>query len=291
MEAAYGLTINITMLMTTVLLSIYLYQRRFPKIFIGILLFTYLLIEGTFLYANLNKFAHGGWFTLLLGGFIFMTMYVWYSGRRIRNKFIEFVRLEDYFELIKALSKDQSIPKCATNLVFMTKAGKPHEIESKIIYLMLHKQPKRADVYWLVHVEILDEPYTNEYKITQLLPGQLIRVDFRIGFKVQPRVNLFFRKVVEEMASRDEIDLLSRYESIRKYDILGDFRFVIIDRVQNYDIEFRGRDQFFLDLFDFLKKFSISEVRAMGLDASNVATETVPMSVIIDIPGTQQPVH
>ena len=284
MEAAYGLTINITMLMTTVLLCIYLYQRKVPKILIALLLVLYLGIEGSFLIANLNKFLHGGWFTILLGGVLFLIMYVWFSGRRIRNKFIEFLKIEDYFDIIKTLNKDLSIPKCATNLVFLTKANKSHEIESKILYLLLNKQPKRADVYWFVHVDIMDEPHMLEYKITHLIPEILIKIDFKIGFKVQPRVNLFFRQVVEDMARKKEIDLLSRYESIRKYDITGDFRFVIIDRIQNYDIDFPARDQFILDLYDILKRFGISEVRALGLDTSNVLTETVPLSVLTDVP-------
>ena len=227
---------------------------------------------------------HGGWFTILLGGIMFSIMYIWFSGRKIRNKFIEFLKIEDYFDVIKALNKDQSVPKCATNLVFLTKANKSHEIESKIIYLLLNKQPKRADVYWFVHVDIMDEPHMLEYKITHLIPEILIKIDFKIGFKVQPRVNLFFRQVVEDMARKKEIDLLSRYESIRKYDITGDFRFVIIDRIQNYDIDFPARDQFILDLYDILKRFGISEVRALGLDTSNVLTETVPLSVLTDVP-------
>ena len=284
MEAAYGLTINITMLMTTILLSVYLYQRKAPRILIALLLVLYLSIEGSFLVANLNKFLHGGWFTLLLSGVMFSIMYIWFSGRKIRNKFIEFLKVEDYFDVIRALNKDQSIPKCATNLVFLTKANKSHEIESKIIYLLLNKQPKRADVYWFVHVDIMDEPHMLEYKITHLIPEILIKVDFRIGFKVQPRVNLFFRQVVEDMANKKEIDLLSRYESIRKYDITGDFRFVIIDRVQNYDIDFPARDQFILDMYDILKRIGISEVRALGLDTSNVLSETVPLSVLSDVP-------
>jgi KUP system potassium uptake protein len=278
MEAAYGLTINITMLMTTALLSIYLYLKRVPLVVIILLLTVYLTIEGTFLLANLNKFLHGGWFTLLLGGFLFSIMYVWFRGRKIKNNFIEFLNIENYNDVIKALNKDHSIPKFATNLVFLTKANRSTDIESKIIYSLLNKQPKRADVYWLVHVDILDEPHMLEYRITHLIPDILIKIDFKIGFKVQPKVNLFFRQVVTEMAKRNEIDLLSRFESLRKYDVTGDFRFVVIDRIQNYDFDFPGRDQFIMDLYFILKRFGISEVRSLGLDTSNVFIETVPLS-------------
>lgn len=284
MEAAYGLSITITMLMTTVLLGIFLYYKRLPVYILVLLLFLYLTIEGSFLVANLNKFIHGGWFTILLGGILFIVMYIWFNGRKIKNSFIEFIKIENYFDVIKSLSRDHTIPKYATNLVFLTKANKSTDIESKIIYSILSKQPKRADVYWLLHVDILDEPHVLEYKITQLIPDILIKVDFKIGFKVQPRVNLFFRQVIEEMNKNKEIDLLSRYESLRKFSVLSDFRFVVIDRIQNYDFDFPPREQFIMDIYAIFKKFGISEVRSLGLDTSNVTVETVPLFIDKEVP-------
>lgn len=284
MEAAYGLSITITMLMTTSLLSIYMHYKKIPAYVIGLFLVVYLSIEGSFLVANLNKFLHGGWFTLLLGGFLFMIMYVWYQGRRIKNSFIEFLRISDYQEIITDLRHDPSVPKYATNLVFLTKANKVSDVESKIIYSILSKHPKRADLYWLLHVDILDEPHTLEYKITRIIPDTLIKVDFRIGFKVQPRVNLFFRQVVEELSRNQEIDLLSRYDSLRKHHVLADFRFVVIDRIQNYDFDFPAREQLVMDLYAIFRKFGISDVKALGLDTSNVIVETVPLYVDREIP-------
>jgi KUP system potassium uptake protein len=284
MEAAYGLSITITMLMTTVLLSIYLYYKRYPIYLVVLLLLVYLSIEGAFLIANLNKFIHGGWFTIFLGGILFCIMLIWYSGRKIKNSFIEFAKIDQYYEIIKALHKDESIPKYATNLVFLTKANKVTDIESKIIYSMLNKQPKRADLYWLLHVDILDEPHVLEYKITHMIPEVLIKVDFKIGFKVQPRVNLFFRQVLEEMSRNNEIDLVSRYDSLRQFNVLSDFRFVVIDRIQNYDFDFPPKEQFIMDLYAIFKRFGITEVRALGLDTSNVTIETVPLYIDKDIP-------
>jgi len=284
MEAAYGLSITITMLMTTVLLSIYLHYRKFPIYIILLFLLVYLTIEGAFLIANLNKFLHGGWFTLLLGGGLFIIMYVWFNGRKIKNSFIEYVKIENYYEILKELSTDNSIPKYATNLVFLTKANKVTDIESKIIYSILNKQPKRADTYWLLHVDILDEPHVLEYKVTKLIPGILNKIDFKIGFKVQPRVNLFFRQVLEEMNRNGEADLESHYDSLRKYHIFSDFRFVVIDRIQNYDFDFPPREQFVMDMYAIFKKFGITEVRALGLDTSNVTVETVPLYIDKEIP-------
>ncbi|MDP4282558.1 MAG: KUP/HAK/KT family potassium transporter [Bacteroidota bacterium] len=286
MEAAYGLSITITMLMTTILLSIFLYNKRVPVYVIGLFLLIYLSIEGSFLIANLNKFIHGGWFTLLVGGLLFIVMWVWFNGRKIKNSFIEFIKVDQYYDVIKELSHDQSIPKYATNLVFLTKANKSTDVESKIIYSILNKQPKRADVYWLLHVDILDEPHVLEYRVTHLIQNILIKVDFKIGFKVQPRVNLFFRQVIDEMARNNEIDLLSRYESLRKFDVMGDFRFVIIDRIQNYDFDFPPKEQFIMDLYTVFKQIGIDEVRSLGLDTSNVTVETVPLFIDKEIPSS-----
>jgi KUP system potassium uptake protein len=211
-------------------------------------------------------------------------MYVWFSGRRIKNSFIEFVKIENYYDIITAISKDESIQKYATNLVFLTKANKSTDIESKIIYSILSKQPKRADVYWLLHVDILDEPHVLEYRVTHMIPDVLFKVDFKIGFKVQPRINLFFRQVIEEMSRNDEINLLSRYDSLKKFDIPSDFRFVLIDRIQNYDFDFPPREQFIMDIYTILKRFGITEVRSLGLDTSNVSIETVPLFIDKEAP-------
>ncbi len=284
MEAAYGLSITITMLMTTALLTIYLYYRKVPAYLIGLLLLVYLSIEGSFLVANLHKFIYGGWFTILLGGIIAMTMYVWYHGRKIKNSFIEFVKIENYFEVIKAIHSDKTIPKFSTNAVFITKANKTSDIEAKILFSIINKQPKRADVYWLLHIDINDDPHMLEYRVTQMIPGILIKIDFRIGFKVQPRVNLFFRHVLEEMSGNKEIDLVSRYKSLREHGISADFRFVLIDRVQNYDFDFPTRDQMIMNLYTILKQIGISEVKAFGLDTSNVTEETVPLYMDRNVP-------
>ncbi|MFZ4399948.1 MAG: KUP/HAK/KT family potassium transporter [Bacteroidales bacterium] len=279
MENAYGLAITLTMLMTTFLLSIYLHYLHIPKYIISFFLLIYLSIEGSFLIANLNKFMHGGWVSLLIAGVLFVVMYVWFHGRRIKNSFIEFVQIQKYLEILKSLHNDLSIPKYSTNLVYITRAKRRSEIESKIMYSIFNKQPKRADVYWLIHVDIVDEPYEMSYTVNQLVPKILYRIDLKLGFKVQPRVNLYFRQVIEEMAKNNEIDVSSHYHSLRQYNIMADFRFVIIDRIQNYDFDFAPFKQFLMNLYSFVKKFGITEVRSLGLDTSNVIIEQVPLII------------
>jgi KUP system potassium uptake protein len=279
MEAAYGLSITITMLMTTSLLMFYLMMKKVSSYLIGLFILTYLFIEGGFLVANLHKFANGGWFTIMIATVFFLIMYAWYNARKLRNSFFVFVKISDYVDVLTALSKDKSVPKYATNLVYITRANHKDEIESKIIYSILNKQPKRADIYWFLHADILDDPFTFEYEVTHIVPGNIIKVDFRLGFKVEPRINLYFKQVLDEMEMNNEIDLTSRYESLRKFNVDSDFVFIIIDRIPNYDLEFSFHDKFIMGMYKIFRHIGISETRAFGLDTSNVLIEKVPLMI------------
>ncbi len=285
MEAAYGLTINITMLMTTVLMGFYLYYSKIPSMLAALFVGVYLLIEGLFLFSNLNKFMHGGWATFLIAGVMFIIMYVWFRGRSIKNRFIAFSKVANYLDWFKDIKNDESIPKYATNLVYLTKANFKSDIETKIIYSIFNKQPKRADLYWFIHLDIVDDPHTMDYVVDILIPDTLIRIDFKLGFKVQPRVNLYFKQVIQELVKNNEIDITSRYESLHKHHVPGDFKFVIIDRIQNYDFDFRAFEQAIMDVYAVLKKIGVSDTKAYGLDTSNVFIEKVPLQLEEDTPS------
>ena len=286
MEAAYGLSITITMLMTTFLLSMYLTLKKVNAALIGLMLIVYIGIEGSFLLANLTKFMNGGYLTILLAAAFALVMYVVFHARRLRNKFMQFVRLPEYLHVIEEVSDDDTIPQYATNLVYITKANYKEEIESRIVYSILNKQPKRADLYWFLHVDILDEPNTFEYEVHEFIPGKIIKVDFRLGFKVEPRINLYFKQVVEEMVHNSEIDMMSRHPSLRKHGISSDFQFIVIDRIPNYDYEFSAHQKFVVSFYRFIKFIGVPEVRAFGLDTSNVVIEKVPL--ITDTYGNQR---
>lgn len=279
MEAAYGLAIVLTMLMTTTLLTYYMILKRYNPIYIVISLIVYLTIETSFLIANLSKFAHGGYVTLLIAFVLISVMVVWYEARKIKNRYVEFVKLKDYLTLLADLSNDLSIPKYATHLVYLSSADHHDEIESKIIYSIMQKQPKRADIYWFLHVDVVDEPYRSEYKVRELVHEDVIRVDFKLGFRVAPRINLLFRKVVQDMVKNKEVDITSRYESLNKNSVIGDFRFVVIEKFLSNENELRIYDKIILDIYFFLKQFSLSEEKAFGLDTSSVTTEKVPLIV------------
>jgi KUP system potassium uptake protein len=277
MEAAYGLAIVITMLMTTILLSYYLYMKRFPGFVIIFLLIVYLTIESLFLVANLEKFPHGGFITVLIAMTLILVMWIWYDARKIRNQYQEFVKLKDYLPLLDTLKEDQSIPKYSTHLVYLSSANMADEIESKIIYSILQKQPKRADVYWFVHVDVVDEPYMLEYKVTPLVNNDVIRIDFYLGFRVPPRINLMFRKVVEDMVRNHEVDITSRYESLNRKNVIGDFRFVVLEKYLSNENVLPFYQRLILNIYYFMKPITLSEERAFGLDNSNVVVEKVPI--------------
>jgi KUP system potassium uptake protein len=277
MEAAYGLSITITMLITTFLMVSYLSLKRTPLPIIAVFFSLYLLVEGAFLYANLYKFSHGGWFTIMLAGILVLIMVSWYHGRRITNRFLRFLPMEQYIDTIKDLRNDTSVPKTASNLVYLTKANRATDVESKIILSILHKQPKRADHYWLIHVDILDDPRTMEYKVTNIIPGILTRIDFFLGFKVERKIHSMFKHITNEMAKKGEIDLFSGYPSLRKHNVMTDFRFIIIDRLNISDVEFKFLERLIINVYLFFIRHSLSDAKALGFDASSVYIEQMAL--------------
>ncbi len=279
MEGAYGLAINLTFLMTTILVAAYLKRKKFPTYFIAVFIGVYGIIEMGFLVANMAKFMHGGWFTLLLASLILSVMWTWSYARKIKNRFVKFVEIDSYYTILKELSDDESVPKYASQLVYLTSANFNSEVESKIMYSILQKQPKRADVYWLVHVDVTDEPFTREYEVDFLIPNKLIRIDFRLGFRVEQQINVFFRKVVEELVKNGEVDIISKYNSLNKHKIIGDFRFIVLEKVLSRSNVLTFIERFTMDYYFILKKFSLSEERGFGLDISFVTIERVPLIV------------
>lgn len=279
MEAAYGLAITFCMIATSILFANYLVSKRTKSFWIYIYLIVYLTIEFSFLFANLEKFPHGGYVALIIGLLLFGVMYVWYRSRKIKNRYVEFVRLEHYIPKIQELSNDKSVPKYATHLVYLTSANNPKEIEHKVIYSILNKKPKRADIYWFVHVDTLDDPYTCDYKVEHIIPNDIIRVDFRLGFRMEPRINLMFRKVVEDLVANKEVNIISRYESLAQSNTVGDFQFMVMEKYLSQDNELPFIERVIMKFHFWLKDHSLSEERGFGLDAANVTVEKFPLIV------------
>ena len=279
MEAAYGLAITLCMLATTVLFSNFLVSKRRPPILIWIYLFVYIGIESAFMIANLDKFPHGGFVTLIIGGGLFGVMYVRHRAKKIKNRYVEFVRVEEYIPKIEELSNDSSVPKYATHLVYLTSASNPKEIEHKIMYSILRGKPKRADIYWFVHVQTLDDPYTSEYSVEHIIPNDIIRVEFRLGFRMQPRLNLMFKKVVEDLVANREVNITSRYESQQRNNMVGDFQFIVMEKFMSQDNELPFSEDLIMRLYFWLKELGVNESKSFGLEQSNVAVEKFPLIV------------
>jgi len=279
MEAAYGLSITLTMIMTSMLLIHYLRQKNISIVFLVFLGMLFGAIEGSFLIANLHKFKNGGWFSIALACVFLMIMLGWFFGRRIKNRYISFSNVNKYLHLFEDLSNDKTIPQIATNLVYIIKANNLHQIESKIMYSIFNKQPKRAKTYWLLHVNIVDEPNTFSYEVNQFIPGTLIRIDFHLGFKIEPRINLFFKEVLKDLVAAGEIKLTSSYESLKKHHLPADFLFVNLDRVMTQDYKLSPWETMVMGMHAFTRLFSINDVKALGLDSSSVIEEKVPIAI------------
>ena len=279
MEAAYGLSITLTMIMTTLLLTYYLFQKKIDHRFIILLVMVFLTIEVSFLAANLHKFRNGGWFTLLLASFFFIIMYGWYFGRKLKNRYMTFVQIDKYIELFKTLVNDISVPVMASNLVYIIKANIPDQVESKVIQSIFHKQPKRAKKYWFVHVDRTDEPDTFQYRVTNIIPDVLIRIDFYLGFKVEPKINLYFRQVLEDLSESGEINLESSYDTLRERSFPSDFIYILIDRVILKDFQLSNSENIILGLHNISRLICISDIKALQLDATNTIEEKVSIDI------------
>ncbi|HJW18701.1 MAG TPA: KUP/HAK/KT family potassium transporter [Flavisolibacter sp.] len=279
MEAAYGLAITLCMIATSILFANYLVLHRAKRPIVYLYLGIYFTLEFSFLFANMDKFPHGGYVTVIIGGLLFLVMFNWFKARKIKNRYIEFVKLENYIPKIQELSNDRSVPKYSTHLVYLTSADNPNEIEHKIIYSILNKKPKRADIYWLVHVDTLDDPYTSEYSVEHIIPNDIIRVEFRLGFRVQPRINLLFKKVVEDLVKNREVNVISRYESLEKTNTIGDFQFIVMEKYLSQDNDLPIFERLVMKAHFWLKAISLSEEKGFGLDLSNVTVEKFPLIV------------
>jgi KUP system potassium uptake protein len=277
MEAAYGFSISIAMMMTTILLSYFLfYKIKWNKIVVYALLLVFATIETSFFIANIAKIKQR-WMFLFFELFIFTTMYVWYYARKINNRFTKFVELDNYMPLLKELSEDQSIPKFTSNLIYLTKANTKHEIEEKIIKSIFAKRPKRADIYWLVHINRIEHPFTLTYDVIELIEGKLIKININVGFRIQPKTEFYYKKIVNELINHKELNLYTRLEGSNKYNSEFDFKFVVIHKYLSVENEFALREGLLLNTYFFLNKLGQSDEKAFGLDKSDVLIENYPL--------------
>jgi KUP system potassium uptake protein len=279
MEGAYGLAIMVNMLMTTSLLVLYfttVKKSTFRSVALAVAFFS---IEGMFLVSNLDKFEHGGWFTFLIAAIFFFMMFILHKARALRQRHTEFVDLRHYEAMLKDLQEDQGVPKEATNLVYLSVADSRRYIDSNIIYSIFKKRPKRADVYWFVHVETVDNPFTSKYKVDTIIPKKAFFISMRLGFKTPHRVNTLFTKIIHEMADAGEINLTSPYNSLHKYSMTADFKFISLHSWASADSEISSFERFVITGYRVIKLFSLSTEAMYGLETANIEIEKVPIMV------------
>ena len=278
MEAAYGLSVTLTMMMTTLLLSVYLRFKGVPAPLAFLIVGFFLTIESAFLVANLTKFQEGGWITFLGGLVLISIMWLWYKGRQLRRSLTRFEKTEQFFTTLKELSNDKTLPQYATHLVYLTESGTPEELEKETMLSILERTPKRADVYWFLHVKTDNEPFTACYKVETLAKEDVYFLTLTLGFRVDQRINYFFDLALEDLQNNNEVTLTSRHPVLEKYNIPGDVRFVLLSSFLSHENELPFKQHFVMRSYYFIRRWlSISEDEAYGLDASNVAIENVPV--------------
>ena len=277
MEAAYGFSITIAMMMTTILLAYFMiYIKKWNVFLVMSILIVFGSIELSFFITNVVKIKER-WMFLFFELFIFMVMYVWFYARKINNRFVRFIELGKYTSLINELSIDDNLPKFATHLIYLTKADHREQVEEKIIKSIFSKKPKRADVYWFLHIHRTDEPYTMNYEVTELVDDKVIKVTINLGFRVQSRSELFFKKIVKELVANKELNLHIRPDGSTKYNSEPDFKFVVIEKFLSVENEFTLKEGLLLTGYFYLKHFGQSDEKAFGLDKSDVVVEQIPL--------------
>ena len=279
MEAAYGLAITVTMLMTTLLLGCYLKQNKMPWSMVIPVIGFFVVLESIFFVANLAKFMHGGWVTMLLAGTICLVMYVWFNADKIRNTFVERRDIRKYYDVLSDIKSDSSISKFATNIVYMSRFCGKYDVEQKVLYSIINKHPMRADHYILLHTDYEDTPNERSYDFYELIPGTLYRINLHLGFRVQPYVNLYLRQVIEDQVGNGKFALESGYDSLRRHHVAGNFIFVFIKRVYAEFNVFTPKARFIMTIYNLVHHLKQSAPKAMGLSTSNVFVETVPLVV------------
>jgi len=265
------------MMMTTVLLSYFLiYKLKWNKLLVLALLLLFATVEISFFIANVAKIKER-WMFLFFELFIFLTMYVWYYARKVNNRFTKFVDLGKSAPQLTALSNDDSIPKFATHLIYLTKANRRHELEEKILNSIFSKKPKRADVYWFLHINRTEQPYTLTYDVSELVDDKVFKININVGFRVQARTELYFKKIVQELVAQQELNLHIRPDGSTKYNAEPDYKFIVIEKFLSVENEFALKEGVLLNAYFFLKRLGLSDEKAFGLDKSDVVVEQIPL--------------
>lgn len=275
MEAAYGLSITIAMLMTSTLLTVYLKKKynTFVSVTLGAI---FLTIETVFLLANLTKFVDGGWVSFVIMLVFISIMYTWHRGSLIENSFIKYLSIDRFKDLFASISEDETIPKYSTNLIYLTKSPSPRRLEHLIFYSILINKVKRADIYWFLHVNQTDDPKQLTYDVYEIVPNKVMRIDINIGFKVQPKINMYFREITARLIKEKKIDMRSRYTSLRENNVLSDMRFIVINQIKNNDYDFNLTRQLLMNYFYFIKQVLVNKIKSLQLDQTRTKVESIP---------------
>ena len=279
MQAAYGFSIISCMIMTTMLMNFYMLNvKRWSQSLVALIVLIFTIVEISFFVANFVKIKEAA-ITFVFSLSMIFVMMIWHRARKIANRYLDFVKLKDYLEPLSELSADKDVPKYATHLVYLTKANNHREIEHRIIDSILNRKPKRADVYWFLHIDRTDSPYGMEYSIRELVDDRVMRVDFKLGFRIQPRVNICFKKVMQELNESQELGIYSKYESLKSKDFHTDITYVIIESFFSIENELSIREDFIMDVYFNIKQLAQSDQKAFGLDNDMTIVEHVPLII------------
>lgn len=279
MEAAYGLSITVTMLMTTLLLFFFMKQKGHSLVTSLIITLFFGGIETIFFISSAVKFFHGGFVAVLIALVILLVMAIWEGANIIEENVSDEVNLRDYLPQLTALRDDQTIPLYQTNVVFLVPRLSGDEIERQFVYSILDKRPKRAQVYWFVNVDVTDEPFTQEYEVDTMGTDFVIKVKLHLGFRIEQEVNVYIRQIIHDLMKSGRIPQQPQKYSITPGRNVGDFQFILIQKILSNNTVLSKWQRQIMQAKLFIKRHTMSPENWLGLEYSDVLYETVPLVI------------
>ena len=284
LESAYGLAITVTMLIDSVLIFFFLRFVKGKKLLCWVVFAIFGAIESVFFASSLTKFMHGGYVTVFMTLVILCVMVVWYRGTQLEKKFCHSLNLADHVPALRQLSTDTSMPMLCNNLVYLERQGESGTIDRDILYSILDKDPKRAQAYWFVSVDVMDEPDLLQYEVDTYGTDFIFRIRLKLGFKCDQRINIYLRQIVQDLQASGDLPLQDKKYSIYGKSTVGTFKFCVIHKAVPHKAELGGFDRTILSTKYTIRKLIGSQPKWYGLDTAIVITERVPMIVGGSVP-------
>lgn len=275
--AAYGLALTVTMVMTSILVTVYLWHRRMhvAAVVFAVVFPTIMLL---FFVASMAKFMHGGWFTALLTLAILTVMVTWNEGTKLERAQRRHMQLDDCLPVLQRLHDDATIPYYSDNIVYLTSDQDMKRMDTDVFFSIFANHPKRAHAWWIVSVETTDDPFTREYTVEDYGTDYLFRVRIRLGFKVSQSIPAYLHQIMHDLLRGGDLpQQTTRYPKVDADPEIGPITYVLIHKALMPESKVSAKGAWALRIKYAIRHVAGSPVKWFGLAPYNPVTEVQPL--------------